>query len=141
MKRYLVAALACFALAAAVLALAVLGCADRSRSGAVSTGTVVLSPGGTPVEFPPWLAVWPDLMAGALAEVDAAGVPPGWRVVVRLPKFETAASPTGLARGMCDYDARTLHVGFRFAPCEDRPLLPALEHEVGHIFGGPLAGH
>ena len=133
-------ALSCFALAALTGGACYLaGCSEKrsTPSAGPSGGLTLTSPGGTPVTFPSWLAVHPDLMGEALGEVDAAGVPAGWSVTVRLPKFETGASATGLARGLCDYDRRELHVGFRFKPCEDRPLLVALVHEAGHAkYGG-----
>ena len=92
---------------------------------------------GTPVLFPSWVVMRGD----ALDEIDAAMIPAGWRVVVTVPIFETAASPTGLARGLCDYDTRTLTVGWRARPWEERPLLPALLHERDHILFGPCYGH
>ena len=96
------------------------------------------------VTVPPWIAAHPELEAEARAEIDAAGVPEFWVVVIRLPKFddERYAGGTQLLRGLCDDDARRIDVGFRFSECEDRPLLPALEHEVMHsITGDPCAGH
>ena len=125
--------------AAALLAIVLLaGCADASSQRAPSRAWT-LTPLGTPLLLPSWVA--PEFHAEVMAEVDAALVPAGWSVVVTVPIFEAPASPTGLARGLCDYDARTLTVGWRVKACEDRPLLPALLHEVGHIHGGPEAGH
>jgi hypothetical protein len=119
-----------------LLALLLAGCADPSQA---PTGpTWIATPlNGTPVLLPSWTVMRGD----ALAEIDAAMIPAGWRVVVTVPIFETAASPTGLARGLCDYTTRTLTVGWRARPWEDRPLLPALLHERDHILYGPCYGH
>lgn len=123
---------------AALLALVLLlsSCADPSRAptGPTWEATPLL---GTPVLLPSWTVMRGD----AMAEIDAAMIPQGWRVVVTVPIFETAASPTGLARGLCDYESRTLTVGWRARPWEERPLLPALLHERDHILYGPTYGH
>jgi hypothetical protein len=127
------AALVCFALAVVALAallFSALGCA-RSPSSTHAPQRPA---------FPSWVPA--DLRAEAEAEIAAAGVPAGWRVVVMPPVFEHAASPTGIARGICDYESKTLFVGWRITPYEDRPLLPALIHETLHaVTGDPLAGH
>ena len=69
-------------------------------------------------------------------------VPEDWRVVVTVPIFETDASPTGIARGLCSYSTKTITVGIRLHGFEpDIPYLPALQHEVGHIYNGPDYGH
>lgn len=121
-------------LAGAALALAVLllvnGCA-RSPSSAHAPQRPA---------FPSWVPA--DLRAEAEQEIAAAGVPEGWRVIVMPAVFEHPASPTGIARGVCDYDSKTIIVGWRMTPYEDRPLLRALDHEVLHaVTGDPLAGH
>ena len=113
------------------LCLALLGCADPSRP--IPPTPTHRTPQGVAVVAPTW--VTPELLAEALDEIDAAGPPPGYTVTIRLPKFEDASSPTGLVRGYCDRDGKEIAVGFRFWPCEDRPLLPALLHEVDHAFG------
>jgi hypothetical protein len=90
--------------------------------------------------FPSWVPA--DLRAEAEAEIAAAGIPAGWCVVVMPPVFEHSASPTGIARGICDYESKTLFVGWRVTPYEDRPLLPALLHERDHaVTGDPGFGH
>lgn len=69
-------------------------------------------------------------------------VPEDWQVVVTVPIFETKSSPTGLARGTCDYTNKTITVGTRLHGFEpDVPYLPALQHEVDHIYFGPEYGH
>lgn len=109
---------------------------DRPRQHATNATT----PGGVRVFYPEWLF---DLSRQqAEQEIDAAGVPPGWVVVVTVPIFAAPSSPTGLARGTCDYDRRTITVGWRARPWETFPCLPALGHEVQHaVTGDPLAGH
>lgn len=104
-----------------------------------------------------WAPVWlrDGLLAEALAEVDSTasqpdaqgrpgliGVPLGYEVVIQDPgAFSTPASPTGLARGMTDMSAR-IWVSFRMRPWEERPLLPALNHELLHVATGDAnAGH
>lgn len=114
---------------AALLILLVLGCADRPSHDAPRESVVI----------PPWLAAHPDLEAEARAEIEAVNLPPDWQVVVELPKF---ARGDQLYRGLCEYDAKRITVGFRFWPCEDRPLLVALEHEAKHaVSGNRCEGH
>lgn len=121
--------------AAILLALA-LGCApSRPRpvgpSVGVPPGRWDLAADLTPVWVPTWLDLAPELRAQALAEVESAGVPSGYSVVVMDPgSFSAPTSPTGLARGVADLGARTLYVAWRF-PASGR-VLPALEHEVEH---------
>ena len=95
-----------------------------------------------------WAPVWLQgaLLAEALAEVDSTasqpdaqgrpgllGVPLGYEVIVQDPgAFSTPASPTGLARGMTDMQSR-IWVSFRMRPWEERPVLPALNHELLHV--------
>ena len=93
----------------------------------------------TKVVFPFWLDGYEGYKAEAMDEIDKQNIPSDWIVVVELPKF--SHPDHGLVRGICDYNAKTLQVGWRFAPYEDRPLLPALQHEVDHIHGGPNFGH
>jgi hypothetical protein len=57
------------------------------------------------------------------------------------PVFEHSGSPTGIARGITEYDTKTILVGWRVTPYEDRPLLPALLHERDHVLYGPEYGH
>jgi len=96
---------------------------------------------GRQVVVPEWLDRDPALRAEAFEEIDTL-VPMGWVVVIHDPgSYGILSSPTGLARGHVDFARLEIHVAFRFRPCEDRPLLPALEHEVGHVTGGPFAGH
>ena len=126
---------------ALLFALALLaGCADASARPA-SPAPTHHTAGGVPVVAPSW-AVRSENFEAALAEIDAACVPLGWVVRIEVPVFECEASPTGIARGLCDYGPKVLVVGWR-APCESqRPVLPALAHEVGHaVTGDPLAGH
>ena len=94
---------------------------------------------GQRVVIPAWVPA--DLAAEAREEIAAAGLPDGWTVIVRVPVFETRYSPTGIARGLCMYKSRTIYVGWRVSAYEDRPLLPALKHEVGHALHGPTEGH
>jgi hypothetical protein len=131
-------------LAGAAVALAVLlvvnGCA-RSPSSAryyalPSAPANLVTPGGVPVTVPSFVARVPTLTADALAEIDAAGIPAGWSVVIVVPAFESSHSETGLARGLHDPEARVLTVGWRIRPYEDRPLLPALLHERDHAVTG-----
>ena len=69
-------------------------------------------------------------------------VPEDWRVIVTTPIFESEISPTGLARGTCNYTTKTITVGTRIHGFEpDVPYLPALQHEVDHIYHGPEYGH
>ena len=113
---------------AALLLLLLLGCAPRSHHAPREA-----------VVIPPWLAAHPELEAEVRVEIAAAGVPDGWQVVVELPKF---ARGDQLYRGFCEYDAKRITVGFRFWPCEDRPLLVALEHEAKHaVSGNRCEGH
>jgi hypothetical protein len=115
------------------------GCADAPRSQQAPAPTHYTA-GGVPVVAPSW-ASKADLFAEALAEIDSAGVPSGWTVRIEVPVFATAASETGLARGLCDYEACLIVVGWR-APGEVRPVLPALGHEILHaVTGDPEAGH
>lgn len=101
------------------------------------------TPGGVAVMVPEWLDRFPELRAEAFAEVDAQGPALwGWTMVIHEPgAFYVRESPTGLARGLVVYAPPEVHVAWRVAWAEDRPLLPALAHEVGHIIGGPGAGH
>lgn len=118
-------------------ALLLAGCADASAPPAPAWSATPLL--GTPVLWPAWVP--PHMRDEAGAEIDAALIPAGWRVVVAVPIFEAAASPTGLARGLCDYTTRTITVGWRARPWEERPLLPALLHERDHVLYGPCYGH
>lgn len=101
------------------------------------------TPSGIAVMVPEWLDRFPDLKREAFAEIDGfSAALTGWSVVIREPgSFWTTESETGLARGFVAFDFGEVHVAWRVRPYEDRPLLPALEHEVGHITGGPEAGH
>lgn len=124
-------------LAALSMLLLALSCAeDRPRQ----HGTNGTTPGGVRVFYPAWLLG--DNQRLADAEIDQAGVPAGWVVVITVPIFAEPASPTGLARGSCNYPSRTITVGWRACPWETVPVLPALDHEVRHaVTGDPLAGH
>lgn len=122
---------------ALVLALALIGCSPSSRprpaapSVSVPPGRWDLAADGTAVWLPAWLDLAPELRAAALREIEAAGVPVGYSVVVMDPgSFSAPSSTTGLARGLADLAARELYVAWRF-PAAGR-VLPALEHEVGH---------
>jgi len=85
------------------------------------------------------------LIDEALLEVDdtiraaeiASGQPhrSGWKVRIELPVY----GKSQLLRGHVDYGSGWIHVGWRFKQCEDRPLMPALRHEVCHVLTG--AGH
>ena len=97
----------------------------------------VLTAHGIRVCFPGWLTDTPEgatLTAEALVEIDAASPPvqAGWSVVVELPKW--ADPEWGLVRGITDIDRREIHVGWRFWPCEDRPLMPALTWEIANSY-------
>jgi hypothetical protein len=132
--------------AACLVGLLALGCSD-SRPSCYSAPTADRSPGrhvrtsrGVLVWAPKWLR--DPLLTESLLEIDAAGVPPHFEVVIRDPgSFSTSASPTGLARGMTDMKG-WIQVAFRMAPHETTPLLPALVHEMGHVTSqDPRAGH
>lgn len=127
---------ACIVLGVLVLVLAA-GCKAESGQRRPFTQPTVLytSPAGTLVTFPSWVPA--EMRAEALAEIDAAGLPPGWQVVIRLPKYEEPESPTGLARGTTSHALKTVFVGWRFHPYEDRPLMPALTYEVEQNVYGP----
>ena len=121
-----------------LLALLLASCADPSRPPpAPAWSATPLN--GTPVLWPVWLAQ--TMRDEAALEIDAAMIPAGWKVIVTVPIFETQASPTGLARGLCEYGTKTITVGWRARPWEDRPLLPALLHERDHVLFGPCYGH
>ena len=69
-------------------------------------------------------------------------VPEDWKIIITVPIFESTISPTGLARGTCNYNTKTITVGTRIHGFEpDIPYLPALQHEVNHIYFGPEYGH
>ena len=75
-------------------------------------------------------------------EIAYERVPEDYRWQITVPVFETTHSPTGLARGLCNYTDKVITVGWRHNPYEDRPLMPALAHEVGHArTGDPSYGH
>jgi hypothetical protein len=108
------------------------GCNNTTNASMYHT---IHSPKGIIVDVPWWLIDSTDLIEEAINEIDM-NVPEGWRVRIEVPVFATEYSNTGLARGMVDFDRRLIHVGWRHSPYEDRPLLPALVHEVQHIYNG-----
>lgn len=126
-----------YALAAFVWTLALLSVASCAHPAPSSTAPAPThtTTAGIPVVAPSWLSRDPDLLADALDEIDRAGVPSGWTVAIRLPKWADESAPSGLVRGLCVRERRLIEVGFRFWPLEDRPLLPALGHEIGHAVG------
>ena len=121
-----------------LLALLLLSCADN-KSNVKQPYTDMTPIKQIRVYFPFWLDDYPGYKLEAMTEIDKQNIPAEWVVIVELPKF--SHPDHGLVRGVCDYNAKTLQVGWRFAPYEDRPLLPALQHEVDHIHGGPNFGH
>lgn len=121
-------------------------CATQAAAPGVTArppGRYVTSPRGVRVWAPDWLDG--SLLDEALAEVDStqpeadprlsgveAGVPVGAECVIMDPgAFSTSASPTGVARGQTDM-ASVIVVAWRMKPYEDRPLMPALGHELRH---------
>lgn len=109
-------------------------CAPSHRSApapivAMPPGRWDCAPCGVSMWVPAWLDLAPELRDQAELEVEAAHVPSGYAVVVMDPgAFSTIHSPTGLARGLTDFQARVLYVAWRF-PARGRGL-PALAHEV-----------
>ena len=108
-----------------LLALSVVACADSPAM----RGANARTPAGVPVAVPSWVPE--DLRPELCAEVDAAGVPEGWTGEVAVPIFRPRCRD-GLARGQCLRWCKRLVVGWRARPWEERPLLPALAHEVAH---------
>jgi hypothetical protein len=94
---------------------------------------------GIRVVFPWWLKDYSGFKAEAMQEIDAENIPEDWVVIVELPTFTHPNH--GLVRGVCDYTNKTISVGWRMQPYEDRPFLRTLKHEVNHIHFGPEYGH
>lgn len=126
-----------YALAAFVWTLALLSVASCAHpaSSTLTPAPTHHTAQGVPVVAPSWLSRDPALLADALDEIDRAGVPEGWTVAIRLPKWADESAPSGLVRGLCVRERKVIEVGFRFWPLEDRPLMPALVHEVDHAAG------
>jgi len=107
-------------------------------------GTIQQTPSGVRVEVPVWLDLHKELKAEAFQEIDiwADALQHRWLVVIRDPgAYWEESSPTGLTQGHVDYTPRELHVAWKSPEAFPRPLLPALEHEVGHVLYGPCKGH
>lgn len=117
------------ALVAAAL-VSVVSCRDvtRVQPRAHAPGRYVLSPRGTVVEVPSWIP--PALAAEAVAEIDSEAPPAGWQVSIRTAVWHEPG--IGLVRGLARPHSRAIEVGWRLRPHEDRPLMPALRHEIDH---------
>jgi hypothetical protein len=151
-------------LALVALALSHAGCGrveQDEAAGVVPLGGTVGQPPGAWARIPGGRAYWrptfltPALVAGVEAEIDTVfpdadvritnpppGVPRHITTIIMLPgAFYTAASPTKLARGQTDMTS-TVWVSWRMRPYETTPYLPALAHELRHVYTGDLgAGH
>lgn len=168
LKGLALSALATLALVLAVLASGCAGDRDGHSALAASCSTpqpamagMSARPPGRYVTSPRGVRVWApafldgSLLREALDEIDSTqpeadprlsgvspGVPVGVEVTIMDPgAFSTPASPTGVARGQTDMGS-VIVVSWRMAPYEDRPLMPALGHELRHYATkDPQAGH
>lgn len=101
--------------------------APEAQVGALLHGPNEATPGGVPVRYAAWLR--PDERSEASAQIDGAGVPPGWSVEVTIPVWESRDG-SRLMTGVTDFDNKRIIVGWRALPY--LLPLPALEHEVEH---------
>ena len=133
--------------------LAFSGCGDSSSGvskplrAPIPAGSWQLTPNGGRVRVPDWLT---DTTA-AFAEIDstaalnvpghATGVPSGWGLVILEPGLypwrEKAGGPIVQASGHTDYARQEIYVSWGGGS----PLLPALAHEIAHVYAGPLVNH
>lgn len=116
------------------------------------------SPRGVRVWVPSWLRRAPDLLGEAMQQIDTqlpdhygrdgrirasdVGVPLHVTVIIQAPgSFHTYYSPSHLARGLTDMRSE-IRVSWRVSWFNERPLLPALGHELDHVYtGDPDIGH
>lgn len=131
---------------------------DEALIARADPGSWRRTPRGVRVWVPSWLRLAPDLLDEALTQIDTqrpdhygrdprilasdVGVPLGVEVVIQSPgSFYTEFSPTRLARGLTDMRS-TIRVAWRVSWINERPLLPALGHELDHVVtGDPDIGH
>jgi hypothetical protein len=142
MKRLLVI-LAAFALTALVA----FGMSCREE-GIKQISPNIWSPGGVGVLVPAWLeARAPTKVAQVLAEIDAAGVPKGWVIIIEVPVFVSSyrditipgdKERPGLVRGVTYYATREMYVGWRMSCEPEIPFLPALLWEAANARGEGL---
>lgn len=116
------------------------------------------SPRGVRVWVPSWLRKAPDLLDQAMRQIDTqkpdhhgrdgrlsardVGVPLSVTVIIQSPgSFHTYYSPSHLARGLTDMRSE-IRVSWRTSWTNEMPLLPALGHELDHVYtGDPDIGH
>jgi hypothetical protein len=139
-----------------------LNAGDPSGLGAPAPASRVyqLTPAGTGYHLPQWEGWTPELLALIPADIDSTSAQGGtrtlqdpaaygWTVYIGNPG--SLEHPSGqLAAGWVDYPTKTIYVAWQDATAKaidlsdgtrNGPLLPALSHEIGHIFGGPSANH
>ncbi len=114
-----------------------LGCGPSEKVYTVAPGERqaywLFTPGMVRVRVPVWLSSRPRLKNLAFAEIDAAGTP----VYVEVHIYSPGSTPlpgneTVLVGGWADLVNNAVHVKWRFD--DTGPYLPALQHELDHIF-------
>lgn len=140
------------------IALTVSGCSEASAGSKNKIHTPPQIPGSwqladdVKVYVPTWLSLDSELKQRAFDEIkttpglnvagQSVGVPQDWQVKIQDPGlYSFEGSPTYLAFGHVNYVTKTIHIAWRGPGSRATPLLPALAHEIAHIYNGPCANH